>query len=50
MAAIMFETDYDYNNSIEETIVDLNKKIRSRNWLFLGLVALGGYVVYKRFM
>lgn len=49
MAALMYDTDYDYNNSIESTIIEMNQKIRSRNWLFLGLVALGGYVVYKKF-
>lgn len=49
MAALMFETDYDYNNSIEQTIVEMNERIRSRNWLFLGLVALGAIVVYKKF-
>ncbi len=49
MAAIVAETDYDYTNTIQETVVDLNKRIKSRRWLYLGLIGLGAFVVYKRF-
>lgn len=49
MAVIVAETDYDYNNTIQETVVDLNTKIRSRRWLYLGLIGLGVFVVYKKF-
>ena len=48
MAAIVEGTAYDYNNSIEETVMDLNQKIRSRRLLFLGLVGIEAFVAYKK--
>ena len=48
MAAIVEETPYDYNNTVEETVMALNQRIRSRRWLFLGLVGIGAIVAYKK--
>lgn len=49
MAAIVADTDYDYNNSLGERASDITQKIKSRRWLYLGLIGIGAIVVYNRF-
>lgn len=48
MAAIVAGTDYDYNNGVGTVAADLTQRVKSRRWLYLGLVGLGALVVWKK--